>query len=109
VFLFAFDAHGEVVDVHLRRRVAVCAFIQIRILSKRGVGLQLTTCNDHVQCPERERLVAAYLSAVDRINDAGKTEPDRKGESWKRVTEEARRECIKTLETMNEHRREHGC
>jgi hypothetical protein len=26
---------------------------------------------EHVQCPERERLAAAYLSALDRINDAG--------------------------------------
>jgi hypothetical protein len=64
---------------------------------------------EHVQCPERERLVAAYLSALDRINDAGKAEPDRKSEFWRRITEEPRRECIKTLETVNEHRREHGC
>jgi hypothetical protein len=60
-------------------------------------------------CRERERLIAAYMSAVVNVSEAGFAIADMKSEAWREATEETREACRNALEDLNSHRREHGC
>ena len=62
-----------------------------------------------VECEERERLNAVYLSALDKHSQAGRYIADRQSEEWRRATTETRRECYEALAALDAHKKEHGC
>jgi|HubBroStandDraft_1064217.scaffolds.fasta_scaffold211294_2 hypothetical protein len=60
-------------------------------------------------CGTRERLIAAYMSAIVNVSEAGFAIADMKSEAWREATKETREACRNALEDLNSHRKEHGC
>ena len=61
-----------------------------------------------IQCEERDRLTRAYLDAAGKVQESGRG-IDAKSPEWKMATSQARAVSKAALETLNRHRKEHGC
>jgi hypothetical protein len=62
-----------------------------------------------VDCQERERLNAIYLTVISKHSEAKRYLVDPHSEEWQEATAESRRECYTALAALNAHRQEHGC
>jgi hypothetical protein len=62
-----------------------------------------------MDCEERRKLLASYLTAAGKINDAAGAITDAKSPHWREATRIARMESRKALRALVKHQREHGC
>lgn len=66
-----------------------------------------------MSCEECERLTRIYLAAVSRNNEAAaamaNAYSDEWPDAWREEMEEIHQACVRALEALDQHRREHGC
>jgi hypothetical protein len=58
-----------------------------------------------VHCDDREKLTAAYISAVAMFRDMAKKMGDTKSPGWQEATGEARSACNNALTDLNQHKK----
>jgi hypothetical protein len=61
-----------------------------------------------MNCEERDRLTAIYLTVVAKYNELARHASDLKSEVWRDATRLIREDCKLALLALQAHKKEHG-